>query len=64
MFTGCNRVQKGRARHKWFQGLGYDCLVSKYSTKSGEELACNEVQTKRARRKLLVRNGENNVWRF
>lgn len=55
----CNRAWKRRATDKVFQGLEYDCSVSRFSTNFEKLLTRKEVQIKVVRRRLLRKKGEN-----
>lgn len=63
-FADCSRAWRRRERDRVFQNLGYNCLLSQYSTNSEEGLASSEVQIEIARYKLLTLNGEDCILRF
>lgn len=59
-----NSAQMRRVRDMLLRSLGYDCLLSRYSTKSQKRLARNEVPIYLAHRMLLKRCGQNDLLKF
>lgn len=53
MLAGCDSAQKLHVKDYLLQSLGYDCLVSRYSTECEERLTRKELQIKVACRILL-----------
>lgn len=62
--AGCNSVRNFRARDKLFQTLGYECSVSRYSTKSEEDLVRKEVQIAVVCREIMKTSADNDILRF
>lgn len=51
-FVDCTSPQKRRTRGKMFKTLGYDCLLSRHSAQSEEELAKKKGEIEVASRKV------------